>query len=227
MKKVPLTIVIFSLSLSLAAQSGGKRSRGGTTPVATSLAAATNLPDVNTALADLERVSQATQSDIDGVHIDKWKSGWKTAFLKKVHKEQAQKAAASLQKNLTEAMPGLIHDVQNSRGSVSSTFKLYDDLSLVCELLDSLVSATESYGKKDEYGPLADDFSALIRIRRDLSTYVQQAAASVETRGKLPYAAASSPSGTSAQLPKKIIVDDTIPEKKPAKKKPEMLSNIE
>jgi hypothetical protein len=182
---------------------------------------------VNTALVDLDRVSQATQSDIASVRIDKWKSGWKTAFLKKVHKEQAEKAAASLQKNLTEAMPGLIRDVQNSRGSVSSTFKLYDDLSLVCELLDSLVSATESYGKKDEYGPLADDFSALIRIRRDLSTYVQQAAASVETRGKLPYAAASAPSATSSQLPKKIIVDDTIPGKKPAKKKPEMLSNID
>jgi len=84
-----------------------------------------------------------------------------------------------------------------------------------------------SNGKKDEYGPLADDFSALIRIRRDLSTYVQQAAASVETRGKLPYAAASSPAATTSQLPKKIIVDDTVPEKKPAKKKPEMLSNIE
>src|SRR5712691_9571079 len=126
MKKVPFAIVIFSLSLSLAAQSGSKRSRGGTTPVATSLAAPAALPDVNTALVDLDRVSQATQSDIASVRIDKWKSGWKTAFLKKVHKEQAEKAAASLQKNLTEAMPGLIRDVQNSRGSVSSTFKLYD-----------------------------------------------------------------------------------------------------
>jgi len=114
------------------------------------------------------------------------------------------------------------------RGSVSSTFKLYDDLSLVCELLDSLVTATETNGKKDEYGPLADDYAALLRIRRDISTYVQQAAASVETRGKLPYAAAAAPpSATVTQLPKKIIVDDTIPEKKPAKKKPEMLSNVD
>src|SRR5712691_6116218 len=112
MKKVPFAIVIFSLSLSLAAQSGSKRSRGGTTPVATSLAAPAVLPDVNTALVDLDRVSQATQSDIANVRIDKWKSGWKTAFLKRgAHKQQAEKAAASLQKNLTEAMPGLIRDV--------------------------------------------------------------------------------------------------------------------
>jgi len=227
MKKI--VIVVFCLSLSLAAQSRSKRSHAGTTPVAASMAPVV-LPDISTSLVDLDRVSQATQSDISGVRIDKWKSGgsWKTAFIKRhVHKQQAENAAAALQKNLTESLPGLIRDVQNSRGSVSTTFKLYDDLSLVCELLDSLVSATESNGKKDEYGPLADDFSALIRIRRDLSTYVQQAAAAVETRGKLPYAAASSPAATTSQLPKKIIVDDTVPEKKPAKKKPEMLSNIE
>jgi hypothetical protein len=228
MKKVSFAIVIFCLSLSLAAQSGSKRSRRGTTPVAASLMTPAVLPDVNTALVDLDRVSQATQSDIAGVQIDKWKSGWRTAFLKRhVHKQQAENAAAALQKNLTDALPGLILEVQNSHGSVSSTFKLYDDLSLVCELLDSLVSATESYGKKDEYGPLADDFSALIRIRRDISTYVQQAAASVETKGRLPYAAASAPAVTPGHLPKKILVDDTIPEKKPAKKKPEMLSNVD
>jgi len=76
---------------------------------------------------------------------------------------------------------------------------------------------------------LADDLSALIRIRRDISTYGRQAAASVETRGKLPYAAASAPAATTGQLPKKIIIDDTIPEKKTppaAKKKPVTLSNL-
>jgi hypothetical protein len=228
MKKVAFAIVVLCFSVSLAAQSGNKRSHGGTTPVATSLAAPAGLPDVNTALVDLDRVSQATQSDIAGVHVDKWKSGWRTAFLKRhVRKQQAENAAAALQKNLTDAMPGLIQDVQNSHASVSSTFKLYDNLSVVCELLDSLVSATESYGKKDEYGPLADDLSALIRIRRDISSYVQQAAASVETKGKLPYAAASTPAAAPGRLPKKIVVDDTIPEKKPAKKKPEMLSNVD
>src|SRR6266852_5229396 len=98
MKKVLLAVVIVCLSLSLSAQSGSKRSHGGTTPVAASLMSQPALLDVNTALVDLDRVSQATQSDIAGVHIDKWKSGWRnTLFLKRhVHKQQAENAAASL-----------------------------------------------------------------------------------------------------------------------------------
>jgi hypothetical protein len=226
MKKYALAIVVFCLSLSLAAQSGKKRS-GGTTPLANSMAQPA-LPDVNASLVDLDRVSQATQSDIADVHIDKWKSGWRTAFLKRnIPRQQAEKAVEALQANLTDSLPGLIHDVQNSHGSVSATFKLYDNLSVVCELLDSLVTTTQAYGKKSEYGPLSNDFSALIRIRQDISNYVQQAAASVETRGGLPYSAASTPAATPSRLPKKIVVDDTIPEKKPAKKKPVVLSNVD
>jgi hypothetical protein len=212
--------------------------------------------DLNTALIDLERVSQATQVDIASMHVEKWKAGWKSGFLKdESHKEQAQQAAGSLQRNLRNALPDLIHDVQNSRGSMSTTFKLYDDVSLVCEAVDSLINASEAAGKKDEAAQLVDDYSALTRVRRSLSTYIQQASASWENRGKAPYAAVSAPPMQTAQpaprmasssVPrtappsstiqivndqgvKKIIVDDTIPEKKPApaaKKKPETFSNL-
>lgn len=209
--------------------------------------------DLNTALIDLERVSQATQVDIASMHVEKWKAGWKSGFLKdESHKEQAQQAAGSLQRNLRNALPELIHDVQNSRGSMSTTFKLYDDVSLVCEAVDSLINASEAAGKKDEAVQLADDYSALTRVRRSLSAYIQQASASWENHGKAPYAAVSAPVQqprmTSSSAPrsappssstqivndqgvKKIIVDDTIPEKKPApaapKKKPVTLSNLE
>jgi hypothetical protein len=212
--------------------------------------------DLNTALIDLERVSQATQVDIASMHVEKWKAG----FLKgDSHKDQAQQAAGSLQRNLRNALPELIHDVQNSRGSMSTTFKLYDDVSLVCEAVDSLINASEAAGKKNDAAPLVDDYSALTRVRRSLSAYIQQASAQWETHGKAPYAAVSGPpmqtaqpaprmtssaprSATSSsanqssstqivndQGVKKIIVDDTIPEKKPApaaKKKPETFSNL-
>jgi len=216
--------------------------------------AGTGRTDLNTALLDLDRVSQATQSDIANMHVEKWKSGWKPGFLKgNSHQAEAQQAATSLQRNLAYALPGLIHDVQNSRGSLSATFKLYDDVSLVCEAVDSLINASEAAGKKNEAAPLGDDYSALTRIRRSLSAYIQQASAQWENHGKAPYAALSappaqqqSPRTTSASRPaaassanqsstqvvndqgvKKIIVDDTIPEKKPApKKKPETFSNL-
>ncbi|HEY7405845.1 MAG TPA: hypothetical protein VIB39_20130 [Candidatus Angelobacter sp.] len=193
--------------------------------------------DLNSTLIDLDRVAQATQNDIANLQVEKWKSGWKSGFLKDgSHTQQAQQAAGSLQRNLANALPGLVHDVQNSRGSVSTTFKLYDDVSLVCEAVDSLINASEAVGHKSEAGPLVDDYTALTRIRRSLSNYIQLAAANLETRGVRPAAsfvtppalyapqsktASSSPAPstqivTDQQGVKKIIVDDTVSEKKAA-----------
>ena len=233
--------------------------------------------DLNAALISLDRVSQATQSDITNLHVEKWKSGWKGGFLKgSSHQAEAQQAATSLQRNLHYALPELIHNVQNSRGSMSTTFKLYDDVSLVCEAVDSLINASEAAGKKSEAASLTDDYSALTRVRRSLSAYIQQASAQWENHGRAPSAAISAPpvqqsfqQQNQQQAPprmqqtyqpqnqqqsfqqsqpraaassqpqatqiitdqgvKKIIIDDTIPEKKTApaaKKKPVTLSNL-
>jgi hypothetical protein len=207
--------------------------------------------DLNSSLINLDRVSQATQSDIANMHVESWKSGWKPGFMKgNSHQAEAQQAATSLQRNLRYALPELVHNVQSSRGSMSTTFKLYDDVSLVCEALDSLINASEAAGKKSEAAPLADDYTALAKVRRSLSAYIQDASAQWENHGKAPYAALSAPpaqrqrtqqraAATSQKAPatqvvddqgvKKIIVDDTIPEKKtppPGKKKPETFSNL-
>jgi hypothetical protein len=244
MKNSLATIAIISLSfsagLNLAAQSR-------TTQRSQVAMAGTGHMDLNTTLTDLNRVSQATQSDIANMHVEGWKAGWKSGFLKDgEHKDQAQQAAKSLQRNLANALPGLIHDVQTSRGSVSATFKLYDDVSLVCEAVDSLISASEAAGKKGDAAPLVEDYSALARVRRSLSNYIQQSSANIETRGRTSYAAVASPVAQPAQQKaapassgpqvvmdqgvKKIIVDDTVPDKSTpaAKKKPATtLTNLE
>lgn len=206
--------------------------------------------DLNSTLIDLDRVSQAVQNDIANLHVDKWRSGWKSGFLKgSSQKDQAQQAAGSLERNLANALPGLIHDVQSSRGSIATTFRLYDDVSLVCETLDSLINTSEAAGKKNDAAPLAEDYSALTRIRRSLSTYIQQSAFTWETKGRMPAASFTAPATapapnrqvrssssqpqivTTDQGVKKIIIDDTVPEKKPApaaKKKPATTySNLE
>jgi hypothetical protein len=241
---VALILLSSAFSPNLAAQSQTSRSQQRTQVVM----AGTGRTDLSSALIDLERISQATQTDIANLQVEKWKSGWKSGFLKDgSHKEQAQQAARSLQRNLSGALPGLIRDVQTSRGSISATFKLYDDVSLVCEAVDSLITASEAAGKKSEAAQLVDDFSALTRVRRSLSAYIQQASSTWESKGKMPYAAVStptmqpppqqqmsSPSSSTVitdQGVKKIIVDDTVPEKKPAtppaKKKPVTISNLE
>ena len=211
------------------------------------LAAQTGRMDLNTALISLDRASQATQNDIANMHVENWKSGWKSGFMKSGSRQaEAQQAATSLQRNLRYALPELIHNVQSSRGSMSTTFKLYDDVSLVCEAVDSLINASEAAGRKNEAAPLQDDYTALAKVRRSLSAYIQEASAQWENHGKAPYAALSSPpaqpqrkqSRQQAAAPatvvddqgvKKIIVDDTVPEKKTppaAKKKPESFSNL-
>jgi hypothetical protein len=238
-------VMVFVLGYNLAAQSRGADS---------------GRMDLNTALVSLDRASQATQDDIANMHVESWKSGWKPGFLKSgsgSHQAEAQQAATSLQRNLRYALPELIHNVQSSRGSMSTTFKLYDDVSLVCEAVDSLINASEAAGRKNEAAPLQDDYTALARVRRSLSTYIQEASAQWENHGKAPYAALSAPPVQQASRPtaqrrqpaqraaasqpapaaqvvddqgvKKIIVDDTIPEKKAppaAKKKPETFSNL-
>jgi hypothetical protein len=234
MKKSLATVAIITLSFysvsNLAAQSRGvQRSQVSM--------AGTGHTDLNTTLVDLDRVSQATQNDIASLHVETWKAGWKTGFLKDgAHKDQAKQAAGSLQRNLANALPGLIHDVQASRGSISATFKLYDDVSLVCEAVDSLIAASEAEGKKGDAAPLVEDYSAMARVRRALSNYIQQSSANMESRGvRTTYSAAVAPAPAAqpaarkmtASAPtapaapqivmdqgvKKIIVDDTQPEK--------------
>src|SRR6476620_5295489 len=128
------------------------------------------------------------------MHVENWKSGWKSGFLKSgSHQAEAQQAATSLQRNLHYALPELMHNVQSSHGSMSTTFKLYDDVSLVCEAVDSLINASEASGKKNEAAPLLDDYAALAKVRRSISAYIQQATAQWENHGKPPYAALSAP----------------------------------
>jgi hypothetical protein len=222
MSKVLAAAVFLGLSLNLAAQTRGAHA-------STAAMSGTTHGDLSSTLSDLERVAQATHSDLSNLRIDKWGSAaWKTAWLKKnSHQQQAEQAQNSLKRNLIGALPGIIADVRASRGSVSTTFKLYDDVTLVCETLDSLVSATESYGKKEEYGPLAEDYSALVRVRRSLSAYISQRASANEGRGNMTYAYSAPPStssrGTTTSVSsdgvKRIVIDDTVPDTKPAAKK--------
>lgn len=249
MKNSVAAIVVISLSFAYGANvSAQARGAHRTQP------ADNGRMDLNSALISLDRVSQATQNDIANMHVENWKSGWKSGFLKSgSHQAEAQQAATSLQRNLRYALPELIHNVQSSRGSMSTTFKLYDDVSLVCEAVDSLINASEAAGKKNEAAPLQDDYTALAKVRRSLSAYIQEASAQWETHGKAPSVALSAPPAqprprtqSRSQKPqqaattqvvddggvKKIVVDDTIPEKKTpppapaAKKKPETFSNL-
>src|SRR5437588_1382292 len=203
-------IAVFILSLSLGAAAYKKKAAPA--PVAPLR--------LSSSLLELQRVVSATDKDIANLGIDKPKSSWKTMWISSGSHKQQSEMAVSLQRNLETAVPELIREVQTSRGSVSSTFKLYNDLNAVHRTLGSLVESLNTHSRNTVPASLANDLSTMGRIRQQLSSYIQDASASLESGGKVSYTSSSTPAASSSQqLPKKIIVDDNEPDPKPVRKK--------
>jgi len=217
MKTCLAAFLFFALSLPLAAQSRAR----------TQMAAAPARTDLTSMLLDLDRTTAATLTDISHLHIDRWKGGWKTGFTtSSSHKDHAGEAAVSLQRNLKGPLPEMIRDALSSHGNLAPTFKVYEDLSLVCETLDTLLLGAEQFGnRKDEYDPLAMDFNNLARLRRGLGAYIMQRAAAADGGfgggGGAPASFNTFVEPAAGDMPRKIIIDDDAPapEKKPVVKK--------
>lgn len=167
--------------------------------------------DLNTILDELRRASPATSQDLTDLEQP-------SGMLHRVtfwrgNKVQRAKMTAALRRNLQFAVPDLIRDAQASGGSISTTFKLYKDLTVVCESLDSLLPNASREGKT-ELTALSNDVSDMNRLTEELSVYIQQTATSMESKSAQLVSGAG-------RAPKRVIVDDTIPEKpSPAKRRP-------
>ena len=212
MKTTVAAILFLSFSLGLAGQSPRARSKN----PAMSTSASQIRRDLNTSLADLERVTAATNSDIANFS-ESGSSRWKMWQKLNSHKRDEKEMAAAIQRNLTNAMPVLIHDVQSSRGSVSTTFKLYNNLNVVYETLDSLVETGDRGGKKRELGPLNNDLAAMGHVRQELSVYIEQASISLDNKRQQSYGAANATSTARPHAAKKVVFDDMAPESRPAR----------
>jgi hypothetical protein len=135
--------------------------------------------NLNLIIAQIQKAALATNGDLGKLRIEKWKTD-------SDQKEQLQKMADSIQRNVTFAIPGLISDVQTSNGSMATTFKLYHNITIVYEYLTSLTDAAGVLGKREEYEPLANDAAALDSARQNLSTYIEQTASQIESRARHP-----------------------------------------
>jgi hypothetical protein len=180
-------------------------------PAAVLTSASSVAPDLNSTLTQLTRSAAATNQDLANLQQQGGRLHWVTFWRgDKAHKPQM---TAALRRNLQFAVPNLIHDAQASGGTISTTFKLYKDLTVVCESLDSLLPHG-SREDKTELTALSNDLSDINRLREELSSYIQQTAASIESKNPQLVSSASRP-------PKRIIVDDNIPEKpSPRKHRP-------
>src|ERR1700739_1414436 len=135
--------------------------------------------DLNTILAELMRASPATSQDL----TDLQQQGGRLHRITFWRGDNAQKTkmTAALRRNLQFAVPDLIPDAQASGGSISTTFKLYNDLTVVCESLDSLLPPGSREGKTEPTA-LSNDVSDMNRLRGELSSYIQRTAASMESK---------------------------------------------
>lgn len=192
---VPAVISVFALSIGLSAQSR-------------LVAANSTIPavvDLNSSLFELTRVAAATDRDLENSHLEGSMLRWVTFWRRdSAHKAQI---AEALRRNLQLAVPSLVRDAQASHGSIAATFKLYNDVNVVCESLDSLIASPNSA----KYPALSHDLADMNRVRQDLSSHIQRSAALLEN--------ANPELVSSAGHIKKIIVDDDVPVKRTPRKK--------
>jgi len=171
--------------------------------------------DLNAIVLQVQQATSSASVNIGKLRIEKWKTDTG-------QKQQLQQIADSLQKNIANAMPGLINDVSGSKGSALTSFKLYHNLNVLYEFLSGLADAAGSLGKREEYEPLATDAAAIDTARQNLSTYIEQTVGKLESANRPPLAgtnpAQSHQPGTVVPGRKVVVIDeDAAPPKKRAK----------
>ena len=167
--------------------------------------------DLNSILLQIQQATASANANIGKLRIEKWKTD-------SDQKKQLQQVAESLQKNIANAVPGLINDVQASKGGALTSFKLYHNLNVLYEFMSGLADAAGSLGKREEYEPLAADAAAIDTARQNLSAYIEQAVGRLEAANRPPASGTTTQTHTNATpVPgKKVVVidEDEAPPKK-------------
>jgi DNA repair exonuclease SbcCD ATPase subunit len=174
-----------------------------------------SVSELNLLLSELEQTSQATQLDLAKLRIEKWKTDANT-------KRGEQTDVESIQRNLQNALPGIVAQLRNSPEDLATTFKLYRNLDALYGVLGSVVESAGAFGSRDEFQSLQNDLNALERARHSFADRMDTLAQSKE--GELARLRAQVQTLQAAQTaapppPKKTIVDDTEAPKKTVKKK--------
>jgi hypothetical protein len=167
--------------------------------------------DLNLTLADLTRLAPATIQDLDLANQQQQGGKLRWVTFWRGDKTKSSEMMDALRRNLQFAVPNLIRDTQASAGSISTTFMLYKDLTVVCESLDSLLPPG-SRESKAELRALNNDLADLNRLREELSSHIQRTALSIESRSPQLVTSTGRPL-------KRVIVDNDMPEKSSSKKR--------
>ncbi len=174
-----------------------------------------SVTQLNGLLSQLESTSKDTQADLVKLRIEHWKAD-------SAYKRQALGNVDSIQRNLQGALPEMLAKLRSAPEDLPATFRLYRNLDALYDVLGSVVEGAGAFGSKDDLQSLSNDLSSFEGTRKQLAERIENLSSAKEAeivrlRMDLKTAQAAIP----AEPPKKIIVDDTEPPKKPAvKKKP-------
>ncbi len=174
-----------------------------------------SVTQLNGLLEQLDATSKTTQVDLAKLRIERWKTDAST-------KKQTLGDVDSIQRNLQSALPEMIAQLRNSPEDMPATFKLYRNLDALYDVMSGVVESVGAFGPKDDFQSLSNDLNGFEGTRKQMADRMNNLAASkeqeiVRLRADLKTAQAAIP----AAPPKKLVVDDNEPAKKPvAKKKP-------
>jgi hypothetical protein len=177
-----------------------------------------SVSQLNGLLSQLESTSNAAQVDLAKLRIERWKTDGAT-------KKQSLADVESIQRNLHDALPEMITQLHASPEDLPATFKLYRNLDALYDVMGGVVESAGAFGPKDDFQALSNDLSGFESARKQFAERLESLAGSKEQeiarlREELKAAQAAAPA-TPPKPTKKVIVDDTQPEKKPpVKKKP-------
>jgi hypothetical protein len=172
-----------------------------------------SVSQLNDMLTELEQASQGAQGDLSKLRIEKWKTD-------SSNKRQTASNVESIQRNLHSALPAMITELRGSPESLPTTFKLYRNLDALYDVFSSVVELAGAFGSKDEFQSLDNDLSVIEKTRRTFADRMETLAGAKETElTRLRAQVKTGQVAASPQTPKKVIVDDTEPPKKPVRKR--------
>lgn len=164
-------------------------------------------------IPQLQRIIENARVDLARLRVDKWKADSSV-------RQQTAANVESLQRNMTNALPGLLTAAQQNPSSLNASFKLYRNLNALYDVMSNVAESAGAFGSKEEYSALARDVGDLDNSRRILGEAMDSLTAQRDAEfTRIQQAARQAAAQTAAAPPKRIVIDDTAPEKKPATKK--------
>jgi hypothetical protein len=166
-------------------------------------------------LSQLDTTSKAAQADLTKLRIERWKTD-------SSYKKQTITNIDSIQRNLQSALPEIMTQLRNAPEDLPASFRLYRNLDALYDVLGSVAESAGAFGPKDDFQALSNDLNTFEGTRKALAERIETLASAKESeiarlRTDLKAAQAAIP----VAPPKKVVVDDTEPPKKPpVKKKP-------